>query len=209
MPLSAPISGTLGEFNVGLAAAVGFLNPLGAQLDALIGIGIGPLQFDLAAQLNAALAAQVGLTIAVSDPTAGIRAVLSALGGLAAALNAALALSIPSIEIGLQLSAVAALSGTLAIQLGGLQLSIQAALAIKIPALRAAASLAASLALGPAFAFSYNGVLATVGGEIAALYSSDLVDGSNTIESTDNVYGITLLTKEPLVSVALQAIIQV
>jgi hypothetical protein len=165
---------------------------------------------DLSARLNAALAAQANLAIAIGNPLASLQALLAALVGLQAALQAALSLSLAlDVRIGAQLSVMAALSGTLAIQLGGLSLAIRLALQIKIPALRAAASLAASLNAGPAFAFTYTGALATVGNEIGALYNAGLVDGLNLINPADSVYGVTLLSSVPSVQAALQAIIQV
>ena len=210
MALGTPISGTLGSFNVGLAAAVGFLVPLGVQLDALIAIGLGPFQVDLSARLNAALAAQAGLALTIGNPLASLQALLSAVAGLQAALQAALAFSLNfDIQLSANLSVMASLSGTLAITLGGLNLAIRLALQIKIPALRAAAELAASLNAGPAFAFTYNGQLSTVGSEINALYGGGLVDGSNTIDPTDDVYGVTILSSVPSVQTALQGIIQV
>lgn len=210
MPLGTPISGTLGSFNVGLAAAVGFLAPLGIQIDALIALGLGPFQLDLSARLNAALAAQASLAISIGNPLASLQILLAAVANLQAALQGALSLSLSlNVSVSLNLSLMAALSGSLAIQLGGLQLAIRLALQIKIPALRAAAELAASMNAGPAFAFTYTGALGSVGSEIAALYAAGLVDGSNVIDPTDDVYGVTLLSSIPSVQAALQAIIQV
>lgn len=210
MALGPVTSGTLGQYNVGAAAAVGFLAPLSAQLDALLAVSLGPFQATLSAQLNGALAASAGLAIAISNPLASIQALLVALVSLQAALQAALALpGLPSVQIGAQLSASLALSATLAAQLGGVRLAVQAAVAIKIPALRLAAELAASLNAGPAFAFSYTGQLGTVGSEISALYGVGLVDGANSITPTENVYGVTILSSVPSVQAALQAIIQV
>jgi hypothetical protein len=210
MPLGTPISGTLGSFNVGLSAAVGFLVPLGIQLDALIALGLGPFQLDLSARLNAALSAQAGLAISIGNPLASLQILLAAVASLQAALQGALAFNLGlNVSISAQFSLMAALSGSLAIQLGGLSLAIRLALQIKIPALRAAAELAASLNAGPAFAFTYNGALGTVGSELGALYAAGLVDGSNVINPTDDVYGVTLLSSVPSVQAALQAIIQV
>lgn len=209
MALGNVVSGTLGSFNVGLSAAVGFLVPLGIQIDALIAAGLGPFQLDISARLNALLAAQAGLAISIGNPFLSLQILLSAIASLAAAIQGALALGLPNISIGLQLSAVAALSGSLAITLGGLQLAIKLALAIKIPALRAAAELAAALSAGPAFAFTYNGPLATVGNEIGALYNAGLIDGTNVINPWDDVFGVTLLSSVPSVQAALGVIIQV
>jgi hypothetical protein len=209
MALGPVRSGTLGQFNVGLAAGVGFLLPLGAQIDALIAVGLGPFQVDLSARLSAAISASASLGIQFGNPYAGIQAVLSALANIQAALSAALMFPMPSVQFGAQLSAMAALQGTLAVQLGALQLAIALALQIKIPALRAAAELTASLNAGPAFAFTFDGPLAAEGANIGALFASGLVDGSNSILPTDQVYGVVLLSSVPSVQAALGAIIQV
>lgn len=212
MALGAPISGTLGSFNVGLATSVGFMAPLGVQVDALIAAGIGPFQADMSARLNSALAAQASLAISIGNPLASLQALLSAVAGFQAALQGALALSLSvgvDVNVAVSLSAMAALSGTLAVQLGALQVAVQLALRVKIPALRAAANLMASMNAGPAFAFTYSGLLSTVGSEIDALYSGGLTHGSDTINPGDSVYGVTLLSSVPSVQTALQAIIQV
>jgi len=209
MALGPLRSGTLGSFNVGLAAGVGFLIPLGAQIDALIAAGLGPFQLDLSARLNAAISASASLGIQFGNPFAGIQAILAALVNIQAALAAALAFPLPSIQLGVRLSAMAALQGTLAIQLGGLQLAIALALQVKIPALRAAAELAASLGAGPAFAFTFDGPLAAEGASIAALFAGGLVDGGNVILPAQPVYGVVLLSSVPSVQAALGAIIQV
>lgn len=202
-------SGTLGTFNVGLAAAVGLVNPLCAQVDALIAAGLGPFKADVQARLDAAVAAQAAIAFQVSNPLDSLLALLNALVSMQAAIVAALSFPTPTVEATAELSVMAALSGTLNLQLVGLEAAIAAALGIKAPALSAAAALAAHLSAGPAFAFTYEGPLAVVGAEIAALYSGGLVDGPNTINPGDSVYGVTLLTSVPSVQAALSAIIQV
>lgn len=150
------------DFNVGAAAAVAFLNPLSAQLDALLALGLGPFQAALAAQFNAALSAQAQLSLSLSIGDIGIIAALqasiAALAQLQAALAGALALGLPPIQLslGAELTATAALAATLQVQLGGLQLLIEAALAIKIPAVRAAAQLTAALSVGPFYCISFS-----------------------------------------------------
>ena len=206
-------SGTLGQLNIGLTAAVAFLNPLGAQIDGMIAGGIGPFEAQLAAQLNAALSAQAALSIQVSDPLAAIRAALAAIIQLQAALTAALALPPLSLSIGAQVSAAAALSGALTAQLGPLRALIAAALQIKIPAIKAAADLAVSLGAGPAIVLVFDGIadfttLATIGNEIQVLFNAGVVHGANVINPGDPVSGIIFLTKGPAVFAALQAIIQ-
>ena len=210
MPLGTPISGTLGSFNVGLAAAAGFLAPLSVQIDALIAVGLGPYGTDLAASLNAALAAQATLSLQISDPFANIKLFLASIAQLQAALQAALQFSLPSVSLSAELSAAAALAGTLSVQLGLIDAAIKAALAIKIPALQALANLQAALNAGPAFAFTFDtDTLATTGGQISSLFSSGLIDGSNVIAPTDPVAGVVLLSSIPSVQASLFAIITV
>ena len=71
------------DFNVGAAAAVGFLNPMGAQLDALLALGLGPFQAALAAQFNASLALQAALSLTLAagdlDIVAQLKASIAAL----------------------------------------------------------------------------------------------------------------------------------
>jgi hypothetical protein len=178
MAVGTPKSGTLGAFNVGLATSVATLVPLGAQVDALIAAGIGPFQEDLSARLNAAVSASATLSVAVGNPFAGIQSVLMAL------------------------------SGTLAAELGALQQVIQQSNQIKTAALRGAADLSAGVNAGPAFFFDFNGSLGAVGGELASLCAGGLIDGTNTITPTQQVYGIVLLSSVPSVQTALSAIIK-
>ena len=189
---------------------VGFLVPLGIQIDALIAAGLGPFQLDVSARLAAALSASVGLSIQVGNPFAGIQAVLSALANIQAALALALQFPLPSLQVSVQLSAMLALEGTLAIQLGALQLAIQLALAIKIPALKAAAQLAASLTAGPVFACMFEGdSLAQTGSELGALLGGGLIDGTNVIRPTDDVFGIIMLSAIPSVRASFDVLFQV
>lgn len=210
MPLGTPVSGTLGSFNVGLSAAAAFLAPLSVQIDALIAVGLGPFQADLAANLNAALAAQATLTLQISDPFANIKIFLAAIAQLQAALQAALAFELPSTSLGAELTAAAAIVGTVSVQLGLINAAISAALAIKIPALKALANLAASLNAGPAFAFTFSGdSLQVTGNQIQALFAAGLSDPPNAINPPDGVAGIVLLSSVPSVQAALFAIITV
>jgi len=207
MPLGTPKSATLGSFNVGLAAAIGFLNPLGIQIDALLAAGLGPFTAQLSAQLNASLAAQATLAIQF-DPTANIRVLANALVQLQAALEAALVVDV-SVGIQAELNIVADLAATLAIQLGGLRLAIEAALAIKIPALALAAELQAHMN-ATVFGFSFDGdTLATTGGDISTLFNSGLVDGAAEIGPGETVGGVVLLGSATLAIDAIFAIITI
>ena len=222
MALANIKSGTLGAFNVGLATGVAGMSagaaavvPLGAQVDALIASGLGPFQADMSAQLNAALAASADLSVSVSNPYAGIQAVLASLANIQQALTAALSLPPePVIQYSTQLSTLMALSGTLSAQLGALQQAISQATNIKTATLRQATdlvteagALSASMSAGPAFFFDFSGPLGGVGAEIGSLFAGGLVDGSNVIAPSQQVYGVVLLSSVPSVQTALNAII--
>lgn len=212
MPLGPPKSGTLGTFNVGLAASVGEVIPLGGQVDLLIASGLGPFQQDLSSQLNAALAASANLTVSIANPYAGIQSVLASLGNIQAALAQALTLpqipGEPTVQYSTQLSAVTALASTLGAQLGALQQSMDLANQVKTAALSTATELTGSINAGPAFFFDFNDTLGAAGAQIASLFSGGLVDGTNVILPTQQVYGVVLLSSMPSVQTALSAIIK-
>lgn len=192
--------GTLGEMNVGLGVAVGFINPLSAQIDAMIALGLGPLQADLAIELsgNLALSASLGLQISI-DPLASLRAALAAIAQIQAALSLGLSLPVPSITAGAQLSANAALAAALTAKLGIIKGIIEAALRIKFPAIAAGAELAAALAAGPAIAATFDGLadntsLSEIGSLVEAKFAGGLSYGAETIDPTDPVSGIMFVT---------------
>jgi len=203
-PLTPPLflvkSGTLGSLNVGLAAALGFLWPLGAQIDALIALGIGPFELDLALQFDASLALQATLSLQVSNPLAALLLAIQAMAQLQAALQAALALPPLTLSLSAELGASVALAGALSAKLGGLRILIEAALAIKIPAMKLASELQAQLGAGPAFLLSFTGgTLAQAGSAINTAFSAGLTDPGppNSIAPGDPVTGIIMLTKDP------------
>jgi hypothetical protein len=201
-----PVSQTLGDFNIGLAAAIGLLNPLSAQLDLLLSLGLGPLMADLSVQLNVSLAMQATLSLQISDPTVSLQLAISALAQLQAALSAALSLPTISVSISAELSASVALSAALALKLGGLQLLIQAALQIKIAAMKFAADFALSLSLPGFSGFTFQGEpLSTTGGQINALFSA----GWAGFDTDPNVWGIVLMVKDAALFTSMSAIITV
>lgn len=208
MPLvpATPLSKSLGEFNVGLTAAIAFLNPLSAQLDLLLSLGLGPYQADLAVQFNVALSASATLSLQISNPLASLQLAISALAQLQAALTAALSLPTVSLSLSAELSASMALSAALALKLGGLQLLIAAAIEIKIAALKFSADLALSLSL-PGFAgFTFQGeAMNTTGGQINALFSAGFPD----FAPGTTVWGIVLMVKDESLFNAMSAIITV
>ncbi|MEE8385919.1 MAG: hypothetical protein V3S01_08380, partial [Dehalococcoidia bacterium] len=208
------------DINVGAAAAVAFLNPLGAQLDAMIAFSLGPLQLDLAAQLDAAIALQINLALQITGPTINLSAALEALALLSASLSAGLTL--PSIALGAELGASAAISAALTAKLGGLNLLIQAAIDLKIPAIRAAADLQAALNAGPFVVLAFDGLdvlgaggnmtLQEVGSQVNALFSSTIGSGpapAKTIDPGEQVSGVIIVTKGVDAFAGLSAIIKV
>lgn len=212
MALSDLGSFTLGGVNIGLAAALGFLNPLIAQLDiALLGaFGLGGVLADISAQFNAAIGAQVSLAIQVSDPLAAVRALLAAMASVAAALQVALAFGAPTLGVtfSAQLAASAALAGTLQVKIGGIRAIISAGLAVKIPAIAFIGQVAGALNAGPLHLLVFDGAaLATTGAQIQSQFLAGL-GPSDPILPGEPVFGIILVTKEPLVFSAMGAILK-
>ena len=205
MAFTLVTSGTLLSVNVGLAAALGFLFPLGAQIDALLALGLGPFQADLALQFNAAIALKATLSLSIGDPLLGLNLALAALAQLQAALQAALSLPPIQLSLGAELGATAALAGALSFKLGGIALLIELALAIKIPALKAAAELQAALGLGPVFLHTFDSVdLATAGAEISAAMSAGFSNGGDVIPDTGTpVFGVVFTTAVPAVQTSM------
>jgi hypothetical protein len=203
---------TLGEINIGLAAGLGLLNPLLLQFDLFMTgqFGIGSFLADIQVQFTSAISSALQLNVALGDPLAAIRALLAAFVSLQAALSVALSFGLPtaSLQIGLQISAVLALSASLSLKLGGIKAMTAAGLAIKIPALRFAAKMAATLAAGPAHLVTFRGnTLAGSGAELAALFSAGL-GPSDPLHPGDLVDGILIVTKDPIVFQALAAILK-
>lgn len=193
------VGGTLGEINLGASAAVGFLFPLSAQLDAMLGLALGPLQVDLGLQLNAALGLQATLALNFGNPLAALQAALAAVAQLQAALTAALSLPPVQLTLGAELGASAALAGALAAKLGVINVAVQAALRVKIPAVKSAASIAAALGAGPAMVLSFDGIsdgtnLAAVGSLIQSKFAAGLSVDSVDISPAEPVSGIIILT---------------
>lgn len=193
------VGGTLGELNVGLATASIILPSLSAQLDVAIGSGLGPLKFDLAAQLNAALAAQVSISAQITDPLASIRLALQAVAQLQAALSAALTLPPLNLTVSAELSAIGTIAGTLSARLGLIEGIIQGALAVKLPAINFGENINAALGVGPAILCAFDGIsdgtnMAAMGELIRAKLQNPVTFGGDTIQPTDNVAGILILT---------------
>lgn len=213
MAIIASKDGSLGSFNVGLAAAVGLINPLSAQIDALLSIGLGPFMAEISAQFNASLAAQATLTLQIGNPLAALQLAISAVAQLQAALQAALALPPISLSLSAELSASVALAAALSARIGLLKIAIQVALEIKLGAVKAAAGLAANLTLPGCAAIAFKGeTLAANGAKLATILSGGSADGfSLSGLAPGNIvgYGVLLVCTAPSVSAALEGIITV
>ncbi len=203
---------TLGGINIGLAAGIGLLNPLLLQFDLFLTgqFGLGPFMFDIQAQFNAAISAALQLNLAIGDPLQAIRALIAAFASLQASLAVALSFGLPtvSLQIGAQISAVAALSSSLSLKIGGIKALLAAGFAVKIPMLQFVARISAALAAGPAHLVSFRGnTLAGSGIELAAAFATGL-GPSDPLLPSDLVDGILIVTKDPAVFSALAAILK-
>ena len=197
--VDAVAGGTLGSINLAAFSANIFLPALTAQIDLAIGLGLGPLKFDLATQFNATLSAQASIALSVGNPLAAIQAALVAVAQLQASLS--LALSLPPIQLSLsaELSATAALAASLSAKLGLIDGMISAALAVKLPAINFSLGLGGALSVGPAILLGFNGIadgtdMAAMGDLIRTKMQSPVTFGGDTINPGDNVSGILLLT---------------
>src|SRR3989304_1575364 len=197
--VDAVAGGTLGSIHPGPLSANIFLPALSAQIDAAIGLGLGPLKFDLATQLNPILSAQASIALSVGNPLAAIQAALIAVAQLQASLS--LALSLPPIQLSLsaELSATAALAASLSAKLGLIDGMISAALSVKLPAINFSLGLGDALRVGPAILLGFNGIgdgtdMATIGNLIQTKLQNPVTFGGDTINPGDNVSGILLLT---------------
>lgn len=195
------------DFNVGAAAAIGFMVPLSAQLDLSIfgTFGLGALQADLSVQFSAALSLNATLSISISNPIAAFQAALSAIVQVTANIQLAIQFGIPTIGIAItaSISASAALSASLSIKLGGISALIEAAIKIKISVGQFIGELSAALSAGPidllAFGFDAPIAAADVGIQAATLFGSGLPG----ILPTDDVFGIMLVSKAPSAKTAM------
>lgn len=212
MALSTLGSFSLGQINIGLLAALGFLNPLCLQLDLFItgSFGLGPFLTDLQVQFSAAIAAQANLGLSISNPFFAVQALITAVAQLQAALQLALAFGLPavSLQLSAQLTAALALAATLQVKIGGIKALISAGLAVKIPALQFIAEAQAAASAGPAHLLSFTGsTLATTGSQIDGQFSVGL-GPPDTILPGDMVSGIIIVTKDPAVFAAMGAILK-
>lgn len=136
MPFDVPLTDyQLVDVNVGLSAAVSLIDPLAIQLEAALfgAFGLGPLQLDFQARLDAALSVSLNW-----NPSAQI----SALYNLAGAISAGLVIPLPA------LNASADAAADLQLKIGGIQILLDAGLALITPAFDAVAAANAALNAG-------------------------------------------------------------
>lgn len=213
MALNDVGSFTLGEVNIGLLAGIGLINPLLLQIDLFLTgqFGLGPFLADITAQISAAIAAQLQLTVSLSNPLLAIQAMITAMANLQASLALALALGLPilSISISAQISAMASLAASLSLKIGGITALLAAGIAVKIPALRFVASMTAALSAGPVHLLSFTGDnLNNTGAAVAALFSNGL-GPDDPILPGEQVSGVIIITKDPAVFAALGGMIKI
>ncbi len=199
-------SGSLADINIALALAMGLLTTVTAQIDvSLFGsLGLGTLQANLAAQLSAALQASLDISLGIGNPLAGFAAALAGIAVLQATITLALAGGIPavSLDIGVQLSALASFAATVGVQIAGLEAIIQALLHVKT-----AAGISFDLGGGPVFVISWEDIpMFSAGASINADFGTGLTSGSNTLLPYEVVSGVLLVTKVPHAWVGIKAI---
>ena len=144
---------SLGELNVGLAGAISVINPLCLQLDASLtgAFGLGPLQADFQARLDAALSVSISWNPAL---------MLQGMADAMAALQAGLILPLPAVN------ASADLAADLQLKVGGIQILLDLGLALTVPSLAAVADIQAKLGLPGVGYFLYQGTGAAFIGEL-------------------------------------------
>jgi len=185
--------GGLGDVNFAADAAVGFLNPLGAQIDGFLAAAIGPLTASLTASMNASASLSVSLAFSVSDPLAAIKLALEAVVQLQASLQVALAL--PPISMGFDASSSASLAASLQATLGILDIAVNALLQIKIPALYLAARVVAALETpGASLVKMSSDTLANTGVALQGLFGQGLPQAH--VVPLDLIVGYAVVVKD-------------
>lgn len=197
---------TLGGVNVALNGAVVLIVPLLGQVDLMLTgpFGLGALQADLSAQLNAALAAQLQLSLQVTNPLEALSLQLQALVQVQAGISASLSLGLPTISV--SMSASFAIAASLSLKLGGIRLLIQLALQLKLPLVNLLAGL--NLSAGPFVLISIGFAAPSTLLSSTAEYTSLVSGGIGGILPGEQVYGVTILTKSPAASLALAGVIR-
>ena len=175
---------TLGEINVGMAAAIGAILPLIAQIDLQIAF-LGGLKADISAQFNAAVNFQINFTNPLLALANAIKASIQVIAGL----QAALALGIPPLSV--QISFSVSIAAAALVKLGLFNLAIDVALGVVGVAANLVGEFEASVGAGPVVGYGWSGItLGTFIGELAA--HNFVADGFSPF---GNVYGILILTE--------------
>lgn len=195
--------GSMGDVNIGAAAAIALLNPLAAQLDLAIAYFLGPLQLELELALKLAIDLQVSLSLGISLSLAlQLDLAVSLVASLSAAIAAGAGIGF---SFAVELSVAVELGIALGIRIGLLNVLLEAMLAIKIPAMRAAAEFAAALS-GPDVAILiWNGTnpgdpltLSQAGASIKTKFDAGLSLGPITgPQPGDNTLGVVIVGSAP------------
>lgn len=197
--------GSMGDVNVGAAAAIALLNPLAAQLDLAIAYFLGPLQLELELALKLAIDLQVSLSLGISlSLAAQLDLAVSLVASLSAAIAAGAGVGL-GISFAAEVGVAVELGIALGIRIGLLNVLLEAMLAIKIPAMRAAAEFAAALS-GPDVAILiWNGTnpgdpltLSQAGASIKTKFDAGLSLGPITgPQPGDNTLGVVIVGSAP------------
>jgi hypothetical protein len=120
-----------------LASALDVLSTLEGGIDFILNASFGliPLKAMAMLEFQGALRAVAGLTIAISNPLSQAVAAITAMSAAIASLQASLALGLPTVsaELGMQLSAIAAVSAAAAAKMAGIQAVIDAVGSLTLP----------------------------------------------------------------------------
>jgi hypothetical protein len=199
----------LGEINVAAHAAVATLSPLLAQVELLVAgpLGLGALQADLAAQLQATLATQAMIQLQVTNPLEAIQRAIQAAAQLQAQLTATLAAGIPvaNLELQAQVSASASMSAALEARLTALVSLLQASLRVRAPAVTLVGDLGARLSAGPIVVLAVGDPAPDTLAQAGAELQQQMSLGIGAIAPGDQVFGLVLLTRAPSAWSAMQA----
>jgi hypothetical protein len=205
------VGGTIGSVSFAASAAVASILPLCAELDAFIGVTLGPLQADLTAQFRASADFALNASLGITTPFLSVQLVLQALVSLQGALQASLALPSIALTASVDVSASLALTAALGIKLGLLNAAVKAMLVLKIGAVELAGQIGGVLSAGPVVLVEFGGLgtttLAGNGANIAGLFATGLSLGGG-ILPLEIAEGYILVTKAPAAKAGLDFILR-
>jgi hypothetical protein len=120
-----------------LNAALDILTTIEGGLDFMVTapFGLNALKLSAVLEFQGSLRAIAGLSLAISNPLAQASAAISAMAAAMASLTASLSLGLPSVsaELGMQLSAITAVSAAAAAKMAGIQIVIDAGMSLLGP----------------------------------------------------------------------------